>query len=105
MATLTVKGSMRSGKLKAKKHNRRDFDLTKSTDDHIKAEQMNFNIYWTYQDGSYLHYERAEHKTFEEFERDYYKERYKAFIDSQNATKAKNRMSKSRYLTVEKMTN
>lgn len=82
------------------KHNDRKFDAENA--DHIDSSRMHLNMYWDYQNGlrSHEEQEHGDYPSFADVEKQFYTERYSAYIDGQHERNRKNGQSK-RNRTVE----
>lgn len=82
------------------KHNDRKFDAENA--DHIDSSRTHLNMYWDYQNGlrSHEEQEHGDYLTFADVEKQFYTERYSAYIAGQHERNRKNGQSK-RNRTVE----
>ena len=82
------------------KHNDRKFDAENA--DHIDSSRTHLNMYWDYQNGLRSHEEQqhGDYLTFADVEKQFYTERYSAYIAGQHERNRKNGQSK-RNRTVE----
>lgn len=82
------------------KHNDRKFDAENA--DHIDSSRTHLNMYWDYQNGLRYHEEQehGDYPSFADVEKQFYTERYSAYIAGQHERNRKNGQSK-RNRTVE----
>ena len=82
------------------KHNDRNFDAENA--DHIDSSRIHMNMYWDYQNGLRTHaeQEQGDYPSFADVEKQFYTERYSAYIAGQHERNRKNGQS-ARNRTVE----